>query len=50
VSDGTSTLVFSDETNRRDKLGRAVARGDLTRLARGVNTTDTVTPPATLVR
>jgi Fic family protein len=50
MSDIPSTLVFSDETDRRDQLGRAVARGDLIRLARGVYTTDTVTPPAAVAR
>jgi hypothetical protein len=43
-----STLVFSDETSRRDQLARAVARGELTRLGRGIYTTDTVTPPETV--
>ncbi len=50
VTQGTPPLVFSDQSRRRDQLQRAVARGELVRLARGIYTSDTTTPPEAVVR
>lgn len=47
---GAAPLVFSNGTARGDELTRAVTRGALVRLARGIYTADTRTPPATVVR
>lgn len=50
VADGGAPLVFSDETGRRDQLARAVARGELVRLARGIYTSEVGTPVEVVAR
>jgi Fic family protein len=43
-------LIFADTTERRDRLARAVTRGELARLARGIYTSDVHNTPETVVR
>lgn len=50
VGDPDSPLVFSDAASSRVQLTRAVARGELVRLSRGIYTTDTSAPAEAVVR
>lgn len=50
AADAASQVIFSGETERRDQLARAVARGELVRLARGIYTADTTSAPEVVVR